>query len=136
MSQRPQGTGGWLMSPLSAPRPPAMELMAGLGLDPDPWQLDVLEGGHARLLLNCCRQAGKSTVVAMLALAESVWTAGTIVLLVSRSQRQSEELFRIMTDAYRRLGQPMKMQKRPGPRRPAGFLGINGAGNSAFNLLK
>jgi hypothetical protein len=63
--------------------------MQGLGLDPDPWQLELLEGNHARVLLNCCRQAGKSTVVAMLALAEAVWKEGTRVLLVSRSQRQS-----------------------------------------------
>ena len=96
------------MAPLNSPRPPAVELMAGLGLDPDPWQLEVLEGGHARLLLNCCRQAGKSTVVAMLALAQTVWTAGTRVLLVSRSQRHLEELFRIMTDAYRRLSAECK----------------------------
>ena len=67
------------------------------GQESDPWQLDVLEGGHARLLLNGCRPAGKSTVVAMLALAQTVWTLATRVLLVSRSQRQSEELFRIMT---------------------------------------
>src|SRR5215471_18053957 len=81
--------------------------MRKLGLEPDPWQLDVLEGGHARLLLNCCRQAGKSTVVAMLGLAEAVFVPGTKVLLVSRSLRQSTELFRIVTDFYRRLGSPI-----------------------------
>src|SRR5262245_45192751 len=31
-------------------------------------------------------------------------------LVVGRRQRQSEELFRIMTDAYRRLGPPMEMR--------------------------
>ena len=30
-------------------RPPAVELMRHLGLEPDPWQLEVLEGGHQRL---------------------------------------------------------------------------------------
>ena len=49
--------------------PPAVRLMRNLGLEPDPWQVEVLEGGHPRLLLNCCRQAGKSTVVALLGLA-------------------------------------------------------------------
>jgi hypothetical protein len=60
----------------------------------------------------CCStvagRRGKSTVVAMLALAEAVWKEGTRVLLVSRSQRQSKELFPIMTDAYRRMGEPVK----------------------------
>ncbi len=89
-------------------RPPAAEVMRSLGLDPDPWQLEVLDGRHARLLLNCCRQAGKSTVVAMLGLVEAIWEPGTKVLLVSRSQRQSSELFRIMTDAYRKIDEPLK----------------------------
>ena len=44
--------------------------MRNLGLAPDPWQTEVLEGAHPRLLLNCCRQAGKSTTVALLGLAQ------------------------------------------------------------------
>jgi hypothetical protein len=82
-------------------------MMRNLGLEPDPWQVEVLEAGHPRLLLNCCRQAGKSTVVAALGLAEAVFIPGTKVLLVSRSHRQSKELFRIVTDFYRRLGSPL-----------------------------
>jgi hypothetical protein len=34
--------------------------MRNLGLDPDPWQIEVLQGGHPRLLLNCCRQTKQS----------------------------------------------------------------------------
>src|SRR5262249_47608356 len=55
----------------------------------------------------CCRQAGKSTAVAMLGLVEALFVPGTKVLLVSRSLRQSLELFRIISDCYRRLGTPM-----------------------------
>lgn len=87
-------------------RPPAVQLMRHLGLEPDPWQVEVLENGHRRLLLNCCRQAGKSTVVALLGLVEAIFVPGTKVLLVSRSYRQSRELFHIVTDFYRRLGSP------------------------------
>src|SRR2546421_5473574 len=90
------------------PRPPAVQLMRNLGLEPDPWQIEVLEAGHPRLLLNCCRQAGKSTAVALLGLAEALFVPATKVLLVSRSLRQSAELFRILTDFYRRLGSPLK----------------------------
>lgn len=81
--------------------------MRKLGLEPDPWQVEVLEASHPRLLLNCCRQAGKSTVVALLGLVEAVFVPFTKVLLVSRSHRQSAELFRIVTDFYRRLGSPL-----------------------------
>jgi hypothetical protein len=87
--------------------------MRNLGLEPDPWQVEVLEAGHPRLLLNCSRQAGKSTTVAVLALTEAVFIPGTQVLLLSRSLRQSTELFRIVTDFYARLKSPLiKRQTR------------------------
>jgi hypothetical protein len=85
-------------------KPPFATLMAKLGLAPDPWQLEVLEGGHPRLLLNCSRQAGKSTVVAVLSLLEALWVPGTLVLLLSRSHRQAYELFRRVLEYHRRLG--------------------------------
>jgi hypothetical protein len=85
--------------------------MRHLGLEPDPWQLAVLESGHPRQLLNCSRQSGKSTVVAALALAEAVFTNGALVLLVSRSHRQSRVLFAMVADFYRRLGEPL-LQRR------------------------
>jgi hypothetical protein len=92
-------------------RPPAVQLMRKLGLEPDPWQVEVLEGGHPRLLLNCCRQARKSTAVALLGLAEAIYLPGSKVLLLSRSLRQSAELFRIVTGFYRRLGAPMRQRQ-------------------------
>src|SRR5438132_13677370 len=96
----------------SRPRPPAVELMRNLGLEPDPWQAEVLEGGHARLLLNCCRQAGKSTAVALLGLAEALFVPGSMVLLLSRSHRQSRELFRIVTGFFRRLQSPLRERQQ------------------------
>jgi hypothetical protein len=85
--------------------------MRRLGLEPDPWQVEVLEGGNPRLLLNCCRQAGKSTVVALLGLVEALWVPASKVLLVSRSLRQAGELFRIVTDFHRRLGAPGRQRQ-------------------------
>jgi hypothetical protein len=80
--------------------------MRKLGLEPDPWQTEVLETSHRRLLLNCCRQAGKSTTVAVLGLVEAIFVPGTRVLLLSRSHRQSTELFRIVIDYFLCLGSP------------------------------
>jgi hypothetical protein len=31
--------------------------MRGVGLVPDPWQAEVLDARHSRVLLNCARQA-------------------------------------------------------------------------------
>jgi hypothetical protein len=33
-----------------------------LGLEPDPWQENLLHTRSDRVLLNCCRQSGKSTM--------------------------------------------------------------------------
>jgi hypothetical protein len=85
--------------------------MRNLGLEPDPWQVEVLEAAHPRLLLNCCRQAGKSTAVAMLGVAEAVFVPFTKVLLVSRSLRQSTELFRIVADFHRRMNSPLLVRQ-------------------------
>jgi Terminase large subunit, T4likevirus-type, N-terminal/Terminase RNaseH-like domain len=85
---------------------PAIGLMRKLGLEPDPWQAEVLEEDYHHLLLNCCRQAGKSTIVAMLGLARALFHPGSLVLLVSRSFRQSSELFRVVKNFHFRLGEP------------------------------
>jgi hypothetical protein len=82
----------------------ALSVMRGVGLEPDDWQLEVLAGGHQRLLLNCCRQAGKSTAVAMLNLMTAIQQPGTLVLILSKSLRQSRNLFRLVTQYHERLG--------------------------------
>jgi len=44
-----------------------------LGIDPDPWQRDLLRSDSDRVLLNCCRQSGKSTMSALLALHRALY---------------------------------------------------------------
>jgi hypothetical protein len=60
---------------MKVPVSPAVQIMLNFGLQPDPWQVEVLESRHERLLLNTCRQGGKSTVVAILLLIEALDTA-------------------------------------------------------------
>jgi len=69
-----------------------------LGFEPDPWQERVLTWRGKRLLLNCCRQSGKSTTTAILALHRAYYFARSLVLLVSPSLRQSAELFKKVVD--------------------------------------
>jgi len=56
------------------------------------------------MLLNCCRQSGKSSVAAWLALHTALYRERALVLLLSPSLRQSGELFRKVIEAYRGLG--------------------------------
>ena len=90
---------------------PSVNLMRAFGLEPDPWQLQVLEARPKRLLLNCSRQAGKSTTVAMLALGEAVVFPKTLVLMLSRSLRQATELFRSVSDFFFQKRSPMVRRK-------------------------
>lgn len=74
-----------------------------LGLDLDPWQRQVISSTGKRDLLNCSRQAGKSTTAAVLGLHEALYRPGSLTILVSPSQRQSSELFRKLTELKERL---------------------------------
>jgi hypothetical protein len=63
------------------------------GWQPDPWQ-ERLRRAESNVLLNCTRQAGKSTGAAMLVVHRAVTMPGHLALLISPSERQSAELFR------------------------------------------
>jgi hypothetical protein len=78
-----------------------------LGMEPDDWQAEVLRSAAPRQLLNCARQAGKSTTTALLAVHGAVYEADTLQLLLSPSLRQSSELFKKCMAIYRALGRPV-----------------------------
>ncbi len=77
------------------------------GIVPDPWQADVLRSPAPRMLLNCSRQSGKSTITGVLATHTALYEPGALVLLLSPSLRQSGELFRKCLDTYRAAGRPV-----------------------------
>jgi hypothetical protein len=86
---------------------PAAIFMAS-GLTPDSWQAKLLRSSSSRQLLLCSRQAGKSLSAAGLALREALLNPGSLVLLLSPTQRQSGELFRAKVKRlYSRLGRPV-----------------------------
>lgn len=74
-----------------------------IGIDPDPWQADVLRYEGKRLLLNCCRQSDKSTTTAIKALHTALYKPKSLILLASPSLRQSQELFRKVRDGLNAL---------------------------------
>ena len=64
-----------------------------LDFRPDDWQEQLLRSVSKRIILNCCRQSGKSTTTAILALHTALYDPGALILLISPSLRQSKELF-------------------------------------------
>ncbi len=87
-------------------------LLAAQGLTADPWQRELLLGNARQVLLCCSRQAGKSTVVAALALHTALFRPESLILLLSPSQRQSAEIFRKLLDAFDALGRPLPTRYR------------------------
>ena len=78
------------VSPAIPPDPIAFA--RACGLEPDPWQAEVLRSQAPEIILNCTRQAGKSTVTSVLALHEALIHPPALVLLLSPGLRQSQEL--------------------------------------------
>lgn len=75
----------------------------------DPWQARVMRSESPRLLLLCSRQAGKSTTAAGLALRTAILEPGSLTLLLSRTLRQSGELFRDkVLRNWKAIGSPLK----------------------------
>ena len=81
-----------------------------LGIEPDPWQENLLHSTSERVLLNCCRQSGKSTMTAIVALHQALYHPGSLILCLAPALRQSQELFGKVLGFYRDLGQPITAQ--------------------------
>src|SRR5215210_584473 len=81
-----------------------------LGIEPDPWQVDLLRSASERVLLNCCRQSGKSTMTAVIALHRALYHPGSLILCLAPALRQSQELFGKVLGFYRDLGRPVSPQ--------------------------
>jgi hypothetical protein len=74
------------------------------GITPDAWQSDLLRSDAKQMILNCSRQSGKSTITAVLGLHTALFEPNSLVLLLSPSLRQSQELFRKLKDFYNAVG--------------------------------
>jgi hypothetical protein len=114
----------------------------GLGIVPDPWQRDLLRSSSDRVLLNCCRQSGKSTMSALIALHRALYRPGSLVLILAPAERQAKETFskvaeiyatlgeRVAPDSYRKLGMELQNRSRiealPGTEKTIrGFSGVD-----------
>ena len=80
------------------------EFARTLGIVPDPWQAKLLGSSSARVLLNCSRQSGKSTMASVLALHKALVVPGSLILILAPAERQAKELFSKVVVSYRTLG--------------------------------
>lgn len=81
-----------------------------IGFTPDPWQARVLSTDAPQVLLNITRQGGKSTVCAVLAAHLAIYKPGSLVLLISRGQRQAGELYKKVATLLSRLKVKVKLK--------------------------
>jgi Terminase large subunit, T4likevirus-type, N-terminal len=78
-----------------------------LGMSLDSWQEGLLRSDAERVLLNCARQSGKSTMTAIIALLRALYHPGSLILCLAPALRQSQELFAKVLGFYRDLGRPV-----------------------------
>jgi hypothetical protein len=81
-----------------------------LGLTCDPWQEELLRSTSDRILLNCSRQSGKSTMSAVITLHRALYHPDSLILCLAPALRQSQELFAKVLGFYRDLGRPVPAQ--------------------------
>jgi phage terminase large subunit-like protein len=74
-----------------------------LGIEPDPWQHDVLLSSEKRIMILAARQSGKSMICAIYALWHALNHPGALVLVLSPSLRQSGLLFKTIMGYYQEL---------------------------------
>ena len=75
-----------------------------LGFEPDADQARVLDVSIQRGILNCCRQWGKSTLMALKAVHWAYTRPGSNVLVVTPSERQSGEFILKACECVESLG--------------------------------
>ncbi len=75
-----------------------------LGLDLDEAQARVVKSGAKRMLLNCTRQWGKSTVTAVMAVHRALYHPESLVVVVSKCGRQSGEFVHKAEAMLKRMG--------------------------------
>ena len=122
--RRPLARQGRQAKPAVCPDPdPVRFVTLQLGLQPDPNQQLLLSSHRPRLIVNCSRQWGKSTIAAAKALHTALTAPGSLILVASRTARQSGLFVRKVAGFVRQLGIP----PRRDPGNPVSVLLPNGS---------
>jgi hypothetical protein len=79
------------------------------GLELDPWQCQALKAPSKQSIWNIHRQAGKSSIASLKALHRAIYYPGSLTLMISKSERQSGELYRKFLGYFDQLEAAPKM---------------------------
>lgn len=82
-----------------------------LGVTPDDWQQRVLRTSSKRVLLNCCRQSGKSTITAIKAFHRARFDPGSTTLIYSKTARQAGLLLKKIKTYLASMKRPPVLNK-------------------------
>lgn len=80
-----------------------IDLARRVGFEPGGWQVDALQSEARRVLFNCTRQGGKSSVSAILALHNALYSPGSASLIIAEAERQSKNLLKTIRAFYSAL---------------------------------
>jgi hypothetical protein len=72
-----------------------------LGLKPDPWQEDLLRSTSERVLLNCCRQSGKSTMTDIV--DQTTLDGSPVAQVIIRFMEDKEEFSATSSELHSKL---------------------------------
>lgn len=95
---------------LAAALDPAL-FARGQGFEPESWQEGLLRSQAARALVLCARQVGKTTTTAHRALHAAMFSPGRDVLIVSPTQRQSDEMLHRVSSLYRGMREQPRLKR-------------------------
>jgi hypothetical protein len=84
---------------------PSAWVSEALGFNPDNKQAQILDSAHKRIIINCHRQWGKSTVSSLLCLHRALFYPNSLCLIIAPALRQSSENFRKVLDFLNTLEQ-------------------------------
>lgn len=100
-----------------------VEFARSVGFTPDDWQRDVLRSEARRVIMMCCRQSGKTSTAALVAMHKALTSPGSVTIIVSPGERQSKELYLRARGFYSRLGFPVRAESH----RRTGLELVNGS---------
>ncbi|OPX77816.1 MAG: hypothetical protein A4E45_01760 [Methanosaeta sp. PtaB.Bin039] len=82
------------MKPMAYAVAPSLWAREALGFVPDQKQAEILDSSNKRIIINCHRQWGKSTISAIICLHRALFWPESLCLITAPALRQSSENFR------------------------------------------
>lgn len=83
----------------------------GRGFVAEPWQADLLRTVSPRVVVPCARQVGKTQTTSYRSIHTAVNTPDRDVLIISPSQRQSDEMLLRIASIYRGMHEAPKLKR-------------------------